>query len=227
MALSSGSAEVTKRRGVLVSYSRHDAGELRQLRNVLAPLIHNRGLELWVDEDMRAGVEWPVELANALGACSVGVLLVTADYLASSFIRTRELEPLLEAHARGEKTLVWVAVGHCRYEQTRLGQLQAANNPDRPIKTLPLAEQERAWVEVSRKIEAAVFGSVSAEPAGARSSPVPALPMPAGAPPQAAVPTPSTHIAIATTQGQAFTFGDNATVNISALGKRKHGSGTS
>jgi hypothetical protein len=65
----------------------------------------------------------------------VAILLVTHHFVASDFIMNYELPKLLEARQEG-LTIVWIAVGASLYEETPLNDLQAVNDPSRPLDSL-------------------------------------------------------------------------------------------
>ncbi len=99
------------------------------------------------------------EIAAALAAARVGVLLVSPSFLASDFIAERELPPLLEAAEKGGLTIVWVPINASSYTKTPIADLQAAHDPATPLDSLSEAQQNKALVDICRKIEAAYSGS--------------------------------------------------------------------
>ena len=60
--MSSGPADDGARDLVFVSYSRDDAKWAQRIQVLLAPLLRNRRLALWVDADLRAGDAWQAEI---------------------------------------------------------------------------------------------------------------------------------------------------------------------
>jgi hypothetical protein len=85
----------------------------------------------------------------------VGILLISADFLASDFIVNNELPPLLKAASDGGTTILCVIVSPSRFERTpELSQFQAVNDPSRPLSRLPVAERETIWVRVADAVEA-------------------------------------------------------------------------
>jgi hypothetical protein len=92
-----------------------------------------------------------------LRAAFAAVLLVSADFLASDFITTDELPPLLSAaRERGTKILP-VIVSPCRFVKIEaLAQFQAVNDPTRPLVNLSRGEQELVFLRVADSIESAI-----------------------------------------------------------------------
>ena len=81
-----------------VSYSHHDADWRAALFDRCIATTSGDCL-VWSDAQLRAGDAWCPQIEAQLAACSVAVLLVSPNFLASSFIAEREL-PLILARAR-------------------------------------------------------------------------------------------------------------------------------
>jgi hypothetical protein len=145
------------RQRVFVTYSHRDRRHLDRLRVHLRPLERQGILDVWDDTRLALGSNWQSEIAAAIAVAKAAIVLVSADFLASSFIADHELPPLLEA-ARHEGAAIFpVIVGPCRFSRTpELASFQAANDPARPLATLPAAERERIWVKVAAAVEAAL-----------------------------------------------------------------------
>jgi hypothetical protein len=158
-AASGGTARnlgVVPRTRVFVSYSHRDKRHLDRLRVHLRPLEQKGVIDLWDDTRLIPGSEWAREIADAIDSAKVAILLVSADFLASSFIVENELPPLLAAAKRGGAAILPVVVGACRFTSTpELSAYQSANDPVKPLASLPAAERERVWVRVGDAIAAA------------------------------------------------------------------------
>jgi hypothetical protein len=92
---------------VFVSYSRHDAEWRRRFEEMLAPVVRNRSVEVWIDErNEGVGCVWRAELADAIARSTIALLLVTPPFLASEFIMDTELDALIDHGVRLAPALV-------------------------------------------------------------------------------------------------------------------------
>lgn len=66
----------------------------------LKPLRELRRLEQWNDTRIRVGSKWREEIKTAVERASVTILLISADFLASDFIRNGRTFPSTESGRR-------------------------------------------------------------------------------------------------------------------------------
>ncbi|HYR10634.1 MAG TPA: toll/interleukin-1 receptor domain-containing protein, partial [Longimicrobium sp.] len=124
---------MTNRIRVFISYSHADAEWLERLQKHLKPL-QREGIEVWDDTRLKAGEQWREEIREALAKTKVAVLLISADFLASDFIVTNELPPLLKAAEEDGATILPVIISPCRFtREASLSRFQAVNDPAKPL----------------------------------------------------------------------------------------------
>jgi hypothetical protein len=140
------------RQQIFVSYSHSDVQWLRRLTLVLDPLVRGHQIDLWDDRRIQPGAQWRNEIEEALDAADVGVLLVSASFLASDFINQVELPLILEQWRAGKLAVVWVAVSPALYDVTPLNEIQAANDPRRPLSELDDSTIDAEFVRIARLI---------------------------------------------------------------------------
>ncbi|MEJ6484218.1 COR domain-containing protein [Nostoc punctiforme UO1] len=151
-------SEPLTRNQVFISYSHQDQEWLTKLQKHLKPMIRNQKLLAWDDTKIQPGAKWGEEIENALAAAKVAVLLVSPDFLASDFIADNELPPLLDAAEAEGLTIIWIPLSYSSYDETEIEKYQSAHPPNQPLDSLESAQQNKAWVDICKKIKAAVLG---------------------------------------------------------------------
>lgn len=145
-----------KRARIFISYSHEDAEWLERLQKHLAPL-EREGALVWDDTRLKAGARWREEIRAALAETKVAILLISADFLASDFIATDELPPLLQAAAEDGATILPVIISPCRFERMEsLSRFQSVNDPRKPLVKLRRGNREEVLDAVARAVEDAL-----------------------------------------------------------------------
>jgi serine/threonine protein kinase len=161
-------SDTRRRAKVFVSYSHGDAVWLTRLRIHLRPLERTHDIEVWDDTRITPGSKWKEEIQKAIESATVAVLLVSADFLASDFIASDELPPLLKAAEDAGAIILPVILSPCRFESTKtLSGFQAVNPPTKPLINMTRGEQEETFVKVSGHIEASLNRNAGPESEGA------------------------------------------------------------
>lgn len=141
------------RPAIFGSYSHKDRKFVDAVRLHLKPLERDNTLEFWDDSKIKAGDKWRDEIRNAIESASAALLFVSANFLASDFIHTDEIPPLLaEAQRRGTLILPLI-VGHCLFTQHPvLSTFQAFNDPGRPVGTMGKNERDKLYVRLATQL---------------------------------------------------------------------------
>jgi hypothetical protein len=92
---------------------------------------------------------------KALAAAKVAILLVSTDFLASDFIRTNELPPLLKAAENEGATILPVILKPCRFSKNKnLAEYQTVNDPEtEPLSKLSEDEQDEILLALIDRID--------------------------------------------------------------------------
>ncbi len=138
---------------VFVSYSHKNSDWLERVKPFLVPLEDKGLISLWVDSDIEPGAQWLEKIRKALQSANIAVLLVTQDFLISPFIKTVELKELLLKAAKSNLKVIPIVVSFATFEDSEIGDLQAANDPKKPLDSLPAADQNRVLVEIYNKVK--------------------------------------------------------------------------
>jgi hypothetical protein len=138
---------------IFVSYSHKDAAWLDELR----PNLRVLGVEdqIWAMDDtkIQPGEKWEEFIQEGMQSAKIGLLLVSKHFLASDFIRKRELAYLLEASRENRLRVLWIAVSASLYKHTELAHFQAVNDPSKPLDTLNRGDLESELVRICEQIK--------------------------------------------------------------------------
>lgn len=137
---------------VFLCYCHKDLRYAQRLRVHLAGCQQIARLTVWDGSQIQTGLLWKSEIASALSTAHFAVLLVSANFLASSFIATFELPRLLAAAQSGGTRILPVIVDHCLFKESSLAVYQASNDPARPLSRLTTAVRDEIWVSVVRTL---------------------------------------------------------------------------
>jgi nucleotide-binding universal stress UspA family protein len=153
IAPAQSSTPASPRTRVFVSYSHADDEWLERLQKHLRPL-QREGIDVWDDTRLRPGEPWREEIHKALAETKVAILLISADFLASDFIVTDELPPLLKAAEDEGAIILPVILSPCRFARMEsLSRFQSVNDPEKPLVQLRLANREKVLDKVARAVE--------------------------------------------------------------------------
>jgi GTP-binding protein EngB required for normal cell division len=150
---------------VFVSYSHKDWRILSRLKTFLKPLESALDLDVWDDTRISAGMKWRETIQDAISSSVAAILLVSADFIASDFIKHEELPKLLALAESGGTTVIPVIVGPSRFEKIEsLARFAAVNPPSRPLMTMKRGEREQVFVKISSLIEDLLAAQSRVEP---------------------------------------------------------------
>lgn len=139
---------------VFFSYSHKDEALRDQIEAHLA-LLKNQGLiDAWYDRRIVAGSEVDDSIFGKLETADVILLLVSADFLSSTYCYSREMERAMERHAAREARVIPVILRHCDWHSAPFGKLMAAPRDGRPITSWP--DRDEALADVAKQIRRAV-----------------------------------------------------------------------
>ncbi len=139
-----------------ISYSHKDEMYLRELQTHLAPYIQSELVDIWDDTKILPGSKWREEIEKALNSTKVAVLLISADFLASDFIRNIELPSLLAAREQEGAIILTVLLRPCAFTNTDIGQFQAVNTPSTPLSKMNPGRRDEVWSRVAELVREAL-----------------------------------------------------------------------
>lgn len=140
------------RNGVFISYSHKDKEWLDKLQIALKPLIRGEKITIWDDTKILPGTDWKKEITNAIERSRIAILLVSPNFLASDFIYDEELPRIFKEYKNGDLIVYWVVVSASSYQMTELAQVQAVNDPSRPLDSQSTSEQNKTFVDIAKHV---------------------------------------------------------------------------
>jgi hypothetical protein len=141
------------RERVFISYSHKDADWLERVREQLAVLEREGLIDVFADSRIGAGEDWYARLHQEMLNAKLGVLLVSAPFLSSAFIRDEEIPRLFDKHAQGGMKIYPLLIRPCPWTKVKwLSRLQVRPRDARPVSTLRGANREQALADVAEEI---------------------------------------------------------------------------
>jgi hypothetical protein len=132
-----------------ISYSHCDEDRVGKLRRQLDPVMNAFGVDLWIDERIRAGDVWDRKIKEALTRTRLFLFCISADLLFSKYIEQVELREAREKYDRGEALLVPVILRDCLWEWVKpFAELQAVPKGGRAIQLW--SPQETGYADAAR-----------------------------------------------------------------------------
>jgi hypothetical protein len=119
---------------VFISYSHKDEVLKDRLVTHLGVLQQEGLLDRWDDRRIDAGGNWYHKIEEAITRASVAVLLVSADFLTSKFILSKEIPRLLERRDKEGLRIFPVIIKPCAWKQVKwLARMNLRPKDGRPI----------------------------------------------------------------------------------------------
>lgn len=137
---------------VFFSYSHKDQDLRDQLETHLS-LLKNQGvLSGWHDRKIIAGTEWAGEIETHLNTAQIILLLISADFLASSYCHGIEIIRAMERHNAGETRVIPIILRACDWHDAPFGKLQALPTDGKPISGRGWPNRDEAFLNVTQGI---------------------------------------------------------------------------
>lgn len=139
-------------RRVFVSYARVDEQYRHRLAVHLAPLVRDGLIDVWCDQAVAAGSDWERDIRHQLATADIVILLVTPDFVASSYCFEVELPEVLRRNEQEGLRVLPVLVKSVDLANLPIGKFQSLPTDLRPISAWRDADE--AWLQVARGVRA-------------------------------------------------------------------------
>jgi hypothetical protein len=140
---------------IFISYSHADKMWLERLEKHLKILKrYFSDIEYWDDTKINGGDKWKQEIEKAIKKANVAILLVSTDFLASDFVTSDEIPPLLRKAGEEGTRILPLIVSPCAYTISELNEFQAINDPNMTLSDLRGDEAaiERVYLDLINSI---------------------------------------------------------------------------
>jgi hypothetical protein len=131
---------------LFISYSHKDSAYRDQLVAHLAGLERAGKIATWHDRKIMPGQDWSNVIDDNLDRADIILALASADFLASDYCASTELQQALARQSSGRSILVPVIVRPCSLSATPLAGLEALPEKARPVSEWD--NRDRSWVNV-------------------------------------------------------------------------------
>ncbi len=132
------------------SYSHKDE-RLRDILDVHLSLLQRQDLIAgWHDRKIGAGQEWAGQINEHLEAARVILLLISADFIASSYCYDVELTRAMERHESGHARVIPVILRPCDWHSAPFARLQALPTDGKAITSW--SNRDEAFLNVTQGI---------------------------------------------------------------------------
>jgi tetratricopeptide (TPR) repeat protein len=138
------------------SYSHKDEELRDQLQKHLALMKRQGLIEEWHDRRITVGDEWGGQIDQHLQEADVILLLISADFLASSYCYDVEVDQAMRRHETGDAVVIPVVLRPADWHGAPFGKLQALPKDGKPITMWANADEafENVAQGIRRLIEA-------------------------------------------------------------------------
>jgi hypothetical protein len=143
---------------IFISYSHKAEKYKEELVKMLTPLQDQHVITIWQDREIVPGDEWYDSIQNAMNECDLALLLVSGDFLASPFIRDKELSRLLKRRKDEGLRIVPIIVSECLWQTVPiLKDLQALPKNGKPVVSFTgPGKRDKVWTDIGKAIEGIV-----------------------------------------------------------------------
>lgn len=138
-------------KNIFISYAHEDELFKDKLVKHLSGLTRNGQINLWTDTVIIPGQEWDNEIKNALQQADIILFLVSADFMASNYIHTIEIENAIAKHNSGEIIIVPVIIRSCDFRSLPLKKFQALPKGNVPI--TKWSDEDEAYLNIVEGIK--------------------------------------------------------------------------
>jgi hypothetical protein len=118
---------------IFLSYAHEDESDRKTLEKHLASLKREGWVEAWYDRLIEAGEDWDSEIHSKLDQSHIILLLVSPDFMASSYCNQVEVTRAMQRHKMGTARVIPVLVRPTDWEGAPFSKLQSLPTDASPV----------------------------------------------------------------------------------------------
>jgi hypothetical protein len=147
---------------LFISYSHRDSDWLSRIREQLDVLESEGLIDTFVDTGIDAGQDWFERLHQEMTEARVALLLISAPFLSSKFVRKEEVPRLIERHEIDGMRLYPLLIRDCAWQEVNwLARLQMRPPGPRALATMRGGWLDTCLANVAREVASIVRTAVS------------------------------------------------------------------
>ncbi len=138
---------------VFISYSHLDEVWKERVLTHLKVLEKEGITTIWHDRDIPIGTDWWPQIQTRIHEARVVVMLITANFLTSDFIKEKEMPLIWQRRRNGEITVIPVLVEPCAWQSvTWLAEIQLLPKDGKPLSSFPKHKAETELAAITQQI---------------------------------------------------------------------------
>ena len=140
---------------IFISYSHKDEVWKDRLQEQLGALALEGYFSVWDDRQIKPGDDWFAEIERALNQADVAVMLISASFLTSTFIRTEEVPKLIQRREQEGMRLIPLVIKPCAWQDIPwLSAIAGGFKDNIALSTLTEPQQDETLASLARKVKA-------------------------------------------------------------------------
>ena len=157
--------EVKTMTKIFISYSHKDEGLRQELEKHLTELKRQENVEIWSDEQIRPGEELDSVIQKELEQADIILLLISPDFLASTYCREVETVKALEQRKTRGVITIPVILRPCDWQRAPFGRLKALPKDGEPV--VHYSSRDDAFFEIANALAEEVRTQKKSSPSDA------------------------------------------------------------
>ena len=141
---------------IFFCYAREDEELLKGPEKQLHALKLQGIIDVWYDRQIGAGSDWEREIDMHLNSAHIILLLVSPDFMMSSYCYSKEMKRAMERHERGEAYVIPVILRPVYWQGAPFGKLQALPTDAKAVASRHWYNLDEAFYDVAQGIYNAV-----------------------------------------------------------------------